>query len=44
MLLQLLLQLLKKQTQLIDLQFVGLFTRWNWGEDNLSVICLVKHC
>ncbi len=34
MLLQLLLQRLKKQTQLIDIQFVGYFTKWNWGESN----------
>ena len=34
MLLQLLLQLLKNTTQLIDIQFVGYFTRWNWGELN----------
>ena len=44
MLLQLLLQKLKKQTQLIDIQFVGLFQKWNWGEDNLSVIYFIKHC
>jgi|LakMenEpi03Aug12_release.lakeMendotaPanAssembly.Ray.scaffolds.fasta_scaffold168688_3 hypothetical protein len=43
MLLQLLLQMLKKQTQLIDIQFVGLFEKWNWGESNLSVIYFIKH-
>ncbi len=34
MLLQLLLQRLKKQPQLIDIQFGGYFTKWNWGESN----------